>query len=101
LASWTGRSYQPAALAKKRENQQNWLTHDPEVKCCQLACPARPHAATLQILQSEKALFFAYQYAGAARHLGDPGPAAVDSWMGHSIGKWEATLVIDVTASTT
>src|ERR1700736_2309459 len=25
--------YQPAALAQKKENQQNWLTADPEIKC--------------------------------------------------------------------
>src|SRR5436190_23516840 len=25
--------YQPAALAKKKENQDNWLTADPEIKC--------------------------------------------------------------------
>ena len=93
--------YQPAALAKKRENQQNWLTRDPEVKCYQPGVPRATYMPQpFQIFQSEKALFFAYQYAGAARniYLNDPGPAAVDSWMGHSIGKWEGdTLVIDVT----
>ena len=53
-----------------------------------------------QIFHSSKAIFFAYQYAGAVRniYLKDPGPAPVDSWMGQSVGKWEGdTLVIDVT----
>src|SRR5947208_12799717 len=25
--------YQPSALAKKKENQEHWLTADPEIKC--------------------------------------------------------------------
>src|ERR1700682_2004140 len=25
--------YKPEALAKKKENQENWLTRDPEIKC--------------------------------------------------------------------
>ena len=25
--------YKPAALARKKENQENWLTADPEIKC--------------------------------------------------------------------
>jgi hypothetical protein len=53
-----------------------------------------------QIFQSESAIFFAYEYAGAVRniYLKDPGPAPIDSWMGQSVGHWEGdTLVIDVT----
>ena len=58
------------------------------------------HAASLPDLPEHKAIFFAYEYAGAVRniYLKDPGPAPVDSWMGQSVGKWEGdTLVIDVT----
>lgn len=93
--------YKPEALAKKKENQENWLARDPEVKCY---LPGVPRATYMpfpfQILQSEKALFFAYEYAGAVRDifLKDPGPAPVDSWMGQSVARWEGdTLVIDVT----
>jgi hypothetical protein len=93
--------YKPEALAQKKKNQDSWATSDPEVKCY---LPGVPRANYMpypfQILQSTKAIFFAYEYAGATRniYLKDPGPAPVDSWMGQSVGKWEGeTLVIDVT----
>ena len=93
--------YLPAALAKRKENRDKWLTSDPEIKCYQ---PGVPRAAYMpypfQILQSAKNIFFAYEYAGAVRDilLKDPGPAPVDSWMGQSVGHWDGeTLVIDVT----
>jgi hypothetical protein len=92
--------YQPAALAQKKENQQNWLTADPEIKCY---LPGVPRATYMpypfQIVQNASAIFIAYEYAGAVRniYLKDPGPPPVDSWMGQSVGHWEGdTLVIDV-----
>jgi len=91
--------YKPEALAKKKENQEKWLERDPEIKCY---LPGVPRATYMpqpfQILQSNSAIFFAYQYAGAVRniYLKDPGPAPIDSWMGQSVAKWEGdTLVID------
>ena len=93
--------YHPRARKKKEENQQNWLTRDPEIKCY---LPGIPRATYMpypfQILHNEDALFFAYEYAGAVRniHLEDPGPAPIDSWMGQSVGKWDGdTLVIETT----
>ena len=86
---------------KKKENQANWLDRDPEIKCY---LPGVPRANYMpypfQILHSDKAVFFAYEYAGAVRniYLKDPGPAPADSWMGQSVGKWEGdTLVVTVT----
>ncbi len=58
------------------------------------------HALPVQIFQSSKAIFIAYEYAGAVRNvfLKDPGPAPIDYWMGQSVAHWEGeTLVIDVT----
>jgi hypothetical protein len=91
--------YLPAALEQKKKNQENWLTSDPEIKCY---LPGVPRANYMpypfQIFQSNKALFMAYEYAGAVRniYLTDPGPPPVDSWMGQSVGRWDGeTLVIE------
>jgi len=93
--------YKPEALKQKQENQANWLTRDPEIKCY---LPGVPRATYIpqpfQILQSASQIFIAYQYAGAVRniYLKDPGPAPVDFWMGQSVGRWDGeTLVVDVT----
>ncbi len=93
--------YQSWALAKKKENQENWLTRDPEIKCY---LPGVPRATYMpypfQIFQSDKAIFIAYEYDGATRniYMKNPGPPPVDSWMGQSVGRWEGgTLVVDVT----
>ena len=93
--------YRPEALTTKRENQENWLSRDPEIKCY---LPGVPRATYMpypfQILQSSSQLLIAYEYAGAVRdiHLKDPGPAPVDSWMGQSVARWDGdTLVVDVT----
>ncbi|MGD1095469.1 MAG: hypothetical protein ABSB35_26175 [Bryobacteraceae bacterium] len=93
--------YLPAALAKRKENQEHWLTEDPEIKCF---LPGVPRATYMpypfQIFQNASSIFIAYEYAGAVRNIfmKDPGPPPVDSWMGQSVGHWEGdTLVIDVT----
>jgi len=92
--------YRPEALQKRKENQENWLTADPEIKCY---LPGVPRATYMpypfQIFQSSSAIFIAYEYAGAVRNffLKDPGPPPVDSWMGQSVAHWEGeTLVVDV-----
>ena len=91
--------YTPEGLAKKKENQDNWLTRDPEIKCY---LPGVPRATYMpfpfQIFQSDKAFFIAHEYAGAVRniYLKNPGPPQVDSWMGQSVGKWDgSTFVIE------
>src|SRR5262249_6161343 len=91
--------YKPEAAAKKKENQEHWLERDPEIKCY---LPGVPRATYMpypfQIFQSDKAVFIAYEYAGAVRNifLKDPGPPPADSWMGQSVARWEGeTLVVD------
>jgi hypothetical protein len=96
-----GIPYKPEALATRKQNQEDWLNRDPEIKCY---LPGVPRATYMpypfQILQSASAITFVYEYAGAMRniYLKDPGPAPADSWMGKSVGHWEGeTLVVNVT----
>ncbi len=95
--------YQPWAAAKKRENYENWLVRDPEVKCY---LPGIPRATYMpypfQILQSHNSdIVMAYEYASTSRviKMGKTDPPPVDTWMGQSTGRWEGdTLVVDTTA---
>jgi hypothetical protein len=92
--------YQPWAAAKKKENYENWLTRDPEVKCY---LPGIPRATYMpypfQILQTHNNdILMAYEYASASRVIktGKTEPPPVDTWMGQSTGRWEGdTLVVD------
>ena len=93
--------YTADALALRDENRAKAVENDPEVKCY---LPGIPRANYMdkpfQIFHSDKAVFMAYEYAGAVRNvfLADPGEAPVDSWMGQSYGKWDGdTFVIEVT----
>ena len=93
--------YTADALKLRDENRAKAIENDPEVKCY---LPGIPRANYMdkpfQIFHSDKAVFFAYEYAGAVRNvfLEDPGEAPVDSWMGQSYGKWDGdTFVIEVT----
>ena len=93
--------YKPEALAKRKQNQADYLNLDPEIKCY---LPGVPRANYMpypfQIVQSASNMSMVYTYAGAVRtiYLKDPGPALTDSWMGQSVGHWEGeTLVVVVT----
>src|SRR4029453_8444025 len=92
--------YKPEALAKKKQNQENWLDLDPEIKCY---LPGVPRATYMpypfQIFQNQSAIFIAYEYAGAVRNffMKDPGPPPIDSWMGQSVARWEGeTFFVEV-----
>ena len=91
--------YLPAAAAKKKANAEKRLTADPAIKCY---LPGVPRAMYLpqpfQIIQSQKHIMVAFQYAGAIRtiYMDEHTAAPADSWMGWSNGRWEGdTLVID------
>ncbi len=94
--------YQPWAAARQKENYENWLTRDPEVKCY---LPGLPRATYMpypfQIVQGVgNDILMAYEYASASRviSLGPAEEPPVDSWMGQSAGRWEGgTLVVDST----
>jgi hypothetical protein len=93
--------YTPEAAAKQKQNFQNRLKLDPEVKCYMPGIP-RAHYMPFpfQIIQSQRDIAFAYEYATSNRvvNMGKFKEGAVDTWMGTSNGKWEGdTLVVDVT----
>src|SRR5262245_9492324 len=94
--------YKAEALAKKKANLSKRWSEDTEAKCYLPGVPRfvyLPYA--FQIVQSAKFLMMTSEYAGAVRliNMGPPTEAPVDSWMGHSKGKWEGdTLVVTVDA---
>jgi len=93
--------YQPWALAKKKENADNWLERDPEIKCFMPGVPRATYMPyPFQILQGTDKILFAYEFAGATRtvHMDKVGDSPSSSWMGWSRGRWEGdTLVVEVT----
>jgi hypothetical protein len=102
IVEGNGLPYLPAAAAKKKENFDNRLTADPEVKCYMPGVPRATYMPyPFQIIQTPKYVLMAYEYAGANRtiFMDKAPPPPADSWMGHSVGHWEGdTLVVDVTA---
>ena len=93
--------YQPWALQKKKENADNWLERDPEIKCFMPGVPRATYMPyPFQILQSTNKVLIAYEFAGATRtiHLDKVGDSPSPSWMGWSRGRWDGgTLVVEVT----
>ncbi len=93
--------YLPAAAAKKKENGDNWLARDPEIKCFQPGVPRATYMPyPFQIVQGTNTVTMAYEFANAVRtiDIGGKERANTDSWMGRSNGRWEGeTLVVDVT----
>jgi hypothetical protein len=92
--------YTPAAAAKQKENFQNRWKDDPEVKCYMPGIPRANYMPfPFQIVQSQRDIAFAYEYATSNRvvNMGLFKEGPVDTWMGTSNGQWEGdTLVVDV-----
>ena len=94
--------YQPAALAKKRENFENRPTADPETKGYLAGVPRIMYMPfPFQIVQTPNYVTILYEYAHAVRIIytnGSKHPAGhIDWWLGDSRGRWEGdTLVVDV-----
>src|SRR5262245_12903035 len=60
--------YLPAAAAKKKENGDNWLTRDPEIKCYMPGIPRATYMPfPFQIVQSATTVLIAYEFASASR----------------------------------
>ena len=60
--------YTPAGLAKKKQNKANWPAEDPEAKCYMPGIPRANYMPfPFQIIQSNKDILMAYEYASANR----------------------------------
>ena len=93
--------YRAEARAKRDENRANRLELDPEVKCY---LPGVPRAIYMpypfQIVQSQKHIMIAHEYATAVRtiYMENHIEAPAESWMGWSNGRWDGeTLIVDNT----
>src|SRR5438093_2869186 len=93
--------YQPSAAAKKKQNAENWVKLDPEIKCYMPGVPRATYMPfPFQILQTPDNILIAYEFASATRtiRMNSQAKAPTDSWMGWSRGRWDGeTLVADVT----
>ncbi len=95
--------YQPEALATRNNNRDNSVELDPAVKCYMPGIPRATYMPfPFQIIQNPNALMFAYEFTSSTRvvRMDRPGTeAALSSWMGYSLGRWEGeTLVVEVTS---
>lgn len=95
--------YQPWAEAQRGENRRDWVKLDPAVKCYMPGIPRATYMPfPFQIVQTPKAILFAYEFASTSRvvRMDKPGSEALaPSWMGYGLGRWEGeTLVVDVSA---
>jgi hypothetical protein len=94
--------YTPAAAAQQKENLKNRMKLDPEIKCYMPGIPRANYMPfPFQIIQSQRDIAFAYEYATSNRvvNMGKFREGSVDTWMGTSNGKWEGdTLVVDVSS---
>jgi hypothetical protein len=94
--------YQPAALARKRENFDKRATLDPESKCYLPGVPRITYMPyPFQIVQQADKVSILYEYLHTIRYVytnGNPHPKGpIEWWMGDSRGRWEGnTLVVDV-----
>jgi hypothetical protein len=91
--------YQRWAAAKKKEHYAQRWTLDPEAKCYMPGVPRATYMPfPFQIVQSTTKIMMVYEFAQAQRtiHMDEVKPSPVDTWMGHSIGRWDGdTLVVD------
>ena len=93
--------YTADAAKRKAENAANWVDRDPELKCYPPGIPRATYMPyPFQIVQSATKIQMIYTFSNAARtiHLDKVTGPPDDTWMGHSVGRWDGdALVVDVT----
>jgi hypothetical protein len=94
--------YLPEAAARRRENAENWLARDPEIKCFLPGVPRMMYMPyPVQIIQGQHTILMASEFASASRvvKMNSQEKSPTESWMGWSVGRWEAdTLVVETTS---
>lgn len=92
--------YQATALARREEQRAKRWTEDPEAKCYMPGVPRATYMPfPFQIVQGTAKIMMVYEFAAAVRviHMDKVPESPVDTWMGHSVGRWDGqTLVVDV-----
>jgi hypothetical protein len=92
--------YTPAAAEQQKQNNQNRMKLDPEIKCYMPGIPRANYMPfPFQVVESQRDIAFAYEYATSNRvvNMGKFQQESVDTWMGTSNGHWQGdTLVVDV-----
>jgi hypothetical protein len=111
--------YLPEALAQRDANRAGWPATDPEAKCYMPGIPRATYMPyPFYIVQGNKDMLFAYEFATANRKVNilvpaeplqegveptwvePPEKAVVPTWMGTSNGYWDGdTLVVEVTGN--
>ena len=93
--------YLPAAAARKKENGENWLTRDPEIKCFLPGVPRMMYMPyPVQIVQGRDSIIMSTEFASASRtiRMNSTEKSPYEAWMGWNVGRWDGnTLVVDVT----
>mgnify|MGYP003325632149 FL=1 len=92
--------YRPEALAQRDDNRAHAITRDPAVKCLMPGVPRATYMGyPIQITQGTSKILMAYGFSNTGRtvHLDEVDAPGIDSWMGHSVGRWDGdTLVVEV-----
>jgi hypothetical protein len=93
--------YTPEAAKIKQANGEHWIDRDPELKCY---LPGIPRAMYMpypfSIVQGADKIHMTYAFSNAGRviHMNKVEGPPDDTFMGHSVGRWDGnTLIVDVT----
>jgi len=92
--------YQPAALARRKQNSAQRATLDPVAKCYLPGIPRLLYMPyPFQIVQTPDQVMQLFEFVHAVRLIfmaGAHPPGPIDWWLGDSRGRWEGdTLVVD------
>ena len=93
--------YLPAAAARRKENADNWLARDPEIRCYLPGVPRMMYMPyPVQIIQGQNTILMTSEFASASRvvRMNSQDKSPTESWMGWSVGRWDGdSLMVDVT----